>query len=123
MTLNTNSFNHDSLKNENSLKDESIKSIISPSLQEKLNLETALIPWKDLELFFAKGHLLIVDHECDLIHVASQIGSHQIDAIESLIYKNLIQFATPRWIKKNCSETTLFWAVVIAPYVFVQLKQ
>jgi len=92
------------------------------TIKEKLNLETAVLQWKELEVVFAQGKLLILDSICDLIEVASQISDSHVNQLETLIDKKLIQFATPVWIRDNCNDETLLWTVVIAPYVISQLK-
>ena len=91
------------------------------TLKQKLNLETAQISWKELQLFFAKGNLLRVSENKDLIEVAEKIASNQQDEVETLILSKEIAFITPEWVKKNCEPTTQLWAVVIAPYVLCQL--
>lgn len=91
------------------------------TLKEKLNLETAKISWKELELFFAKGNLLTVSAGQNLIDVAEQIASDKQNEIESLILSKNIEFATPSWVRENCSENPTLWAVVVAPYVVCQI--
>ncbi len=91
-------------------------------LTDKLNLETAKISWKELELFFAKGNLLIVEKNQDLITVAKQIASNEASKIENLIIKQEISFATASWVKQYCLDNPELWAVVVAPYVVAQLS-
>ena len=52
------------------------------SLGEKINLETAKISWKELELFFAKGNLLKVSRHQDLVKVAEKVAGDQQQDIE-----------------------------------------
>lgn len=94
----------------------------SLSTQEKLNLETALIKWKELQIFFAQGKLLIVSNGQDLIEVATIIAENTADKLSKLIEAKNVQFATADWIKDNATESTELWAVVISPYVVAQLK-
>ena len=90
--------------------------------KEKLNLETATILWKDLQICFAQGKLLIVDSKLDLIEFAGLISENNAEKLKRLIQDDKVAFATPEWIKANCQEDTLLWAVVVAPYVLAQLK-
>ena len=92
------------------------------TLSEKLNLETAQISWKELELFFAKGNLLCVSKTRDLLTVAEQIASNKQHDIENLILAKDIEFASPEWVKNNCTKNPTLWAVVVAPYVVCQLS-
>ncbi len=93
------------------------------STQQKLNLETASIEWKDLQLFFAQGKLLVVEPNSDLVRVASLIADNELKELESLIEQQKIEFATPDWVKNHCQQSTSLWAVVVSPYVICQLKQ
>lgn len=88
----------------------------------KLNLETAVIKWKDLQVFFAQGKLLVVDNSADLIDSAELLAENAIDSVEQLIASDKISFATIDWVKRYCAEETLVWAVVVSPYVLIQLK-
>jgi len=90
-------------------------------LEQKLNMETAKLCWKELEIFFAKGNLLQIALGEDLIAVAKLISANDQSAIETLILDKKIEFATPEWIKNNCEPTTELWTVVVAPYVLCQL--
>ncbi len=92
------------------------------SVQDKLNLETALIKWKELQIFFAQGKLLIVSHSEDLIDVATIIADNETDKLSKLIEAKNVQFATVDWIKEKIKDSTELWAVVISPYVVAQLK-
>jgi len=94
----------------------------SISLHEKLNLETAIIKWQDLQLFFAQGKLLVIDNDFDLIEVASVIANNQADELGELIEHQKVEFATVGWVRANCQDQTELWAVVISPYVVTQLK-
>ncbi len=89
--------------------------------KEKLNQETAILTWKELEVYFAQGKLLTVTPSCDLIDVASKISDNDAKQLEHLIDKKLIQFATPNWIRENCTDDTQLWTVVIAPYIISQI--
>lgn len=90
-------------------------------LKEKINFETAKIPWKELEIFFAKGKLLYVSEDQDLVSVAKKIAENQAKKIEKLILNKNISFATAEWVKNNCQAITPIWAVVVAPYVICQI--
>lgn len=90
--------------------------------KEKLNLETAIILWKDLQICFAQGKLLIVEPSIDLVDTASLVADNYADKLGSLIDDNKVAFATPEWIKHHCQDDTLLWAVVVAPYVMAQLQ-
>ena len=93
---------------------------IELTTEQKLNLETSTLTWKELELFFAKGNLIRVDKSQDLIKVAAMIADNKHQEIEVLIANESIEFMTPDWVKSHCSESSEFWTVVVAPYVICQ---
>lgn len=90
-------------------------------LKQKLNLETAKISWKEIESFFAKGNLLQIETDRDLVEVGELIASNNEKEIEKLILEKKIAFATPDWVKKHCQANTELWTLVVAPYVLCQL--
>lgn len=91
--------------------------------KDKLNLETSTIQWKALEMFFAQGKLLIVPNNADLVNTASIIADNNINELERLINDQLVEFATPVWVKSHCKDDTQLWAVVVSPYVIAQLNK
>jgi len=91
------------------------------SIKEQLNLETAEVYWPEIQLFFAQGRLLVVATNLDLVEVASLIADNQADQLKILIDNKQVSFASPEWVKNNCDDSTLLWAVVVAPYVLTQL--
>lgn len=93
------------------------------SAKEKLNLETAIIRWADLQLYFAQGKLIIVDQQLDLIDCAASLAENNVDTVDKMIQRKQIDFASVDWIRENCQPETELWAVVVAPYVVAQLKK
>jgi hypothetical protein len=92
-------------------------------LDQKLNMETAKLSWRELEVFFAKGTLLQVALGEDLIATAELIATNNQSELEKLIVDKKIEFATPEWIRSNCQPTTELWTLVVAPYVLCQLAE
>ena len=92
----------------------------NPSLFYKLNSETGKINWSELQRHFARGTVVVVDPDLDLVRIAGQISQNQEDTIKSLFDDGKIARATDlhaiRWNEKNQD----FWAVVVAPWVIVQ---
>ncbi|MDQ7050459.1 MAG: DUF2288 family protein [Enterobacterales bacterium] len=91
------------------------------STKEQLNLETAEVFWPEIQVFFAQGKLLVVDAQLDLVEVATLIADNQVNQLKNLIENNNVSFVSAEWVKKHCTDTTLLWAVVVAPYVLTQL--
>ncbi|AOE49883.1 DUF2288 domain-containing protein [Kangiella sediminilitoris] len=89
----------------------------------KLNGETAVVAWKEIERFFAKGNMLLIDQELDLINVAADLSLDNAEEIKPLIDSEKIQRMPMEFVKENCKPETEFWTVVVAPYILSQLKK
>lgn len=89
-------------------------------LFQKLNQETAKINWAELQRHFARGIVIVVESDLDLVKTAEQISKDQNESVKSLLDAGKIFPATDEnaihWNK--CNQE--FWAVVIAPWVLVQ---
>ncbi len=88
----------------------------------KLNQETALIPWQELQRFFASGQTIFVSSKLDLIHVADAFTHDNKALVESWLQQNLVSKVSDQqaidWIQSNADV----WSVVIKPWVLVQNK-
>lgn len=89
-------------------------------LYHKLNQETGKINWHELQRHFARGVVIVVAKDLDLVKIAEQISNDEGALIEPHLKSEKIYRATDqdalRWNDQNQS----FWAVVIAPWVLVQ---
>ena len=89
-------------------------------LFHKLNQETGKINWSELQRYFARGIVIVVDPDLDLVKIAEQISEDQGEIIKALLDAARISRATDedaiKWNKHNQD----FWAIVIAPWVLVQ---
>jgi len=92
-------------------------------LVAKLNGETAIVAWKEIERFFAKGNLLLIDQSVDLINCAADLSLDNTKEIKPLIDAEKIQRMPIEFVKANCKPETEFWTVVVAPYILSQLKK
>nr|CAA6830817.1 MAG: Unknown protein [uncultured Thiotrichaceae bacterium] len=92
-------------------------------LQDKLNLETARISWPELERFFARGRVLDVSAELDLLEVASALTEDDIDKFTGWTASKKVQHLQDETAKQWVEDDSNLWAVVIAPWVVVQNKQ
>lgn len=90
--------------------------------KQKLNLETGEISWDELAVYFAKGILLRVSNNSDLIEVAEIIAENNTSKLEVLILNKKIEFMTSEWAKLHCTDNPTFWAVVVSPYVICQRR-
>lgn len=92
-------------------------------LQNKLNWETARLPWKELQRHFARGVVVVVSPELDLVEVAVATAGDDSGLVGSWSERGLVRRASDddarRWQESNPG----LWAVVVAPWVLVQEPQ
>ncbi|PCI22518.1 MAG: hypothetical protein COB62_01355 [Piscirickettsiaceae bacterium] len=85
-----------------------------------LHAETAAIEWKDLERFFARGNLLRVASELDLVDAALEVANDNKPIVEKWLVESLLTGVSNEeaelWEK---GESTL-WSVIVLPWILVQ---
>jgi hypothetical protein len=87
---------------------------------EKLALETARIPWKELQYFFASGHAIYVSTDLDLVKVAQHIASDDKQIIENWMQADKIYSVTNDQARDWYSADAQVWAVVVKPWILIQ---
>lgn len=91
-------------------------------LMLRLNAETAMIQWSELQRQFAQGRTLYVDSTLDLVGVAKAIIEDDSAYMEPLVsaerVRAVLDDEAQAWLKEEKSV----WAVVVPPYVLVQVK-
>ena len=92
-------------------------------LYAKINLETAQIPWKELERFFAGGMVISVDENVDMIQVAQWMASDDVAAISGMLEKKEIQKVTDDQARLWSDSDAMLWAVVVKPWILVQQRR
>ncbi len=89
-------------------------------LKHELNGQAGKITWPELEKHFARGVLIKVANDLDLIEVALSISKDDKQSINTLLTENKIQHATIEDAKLWVETQPHFWAIVIAPWVLIQ---
>lgn len=90
------------------------------TLYAKLLGETASITWNELQPFFAKGALLWVEPEQDLIAVAVAFAENDEAAVGAWLGRGEVaKVAESRALDLLTRDPSL-WAVVVAPWVLIQ---
>lgn len=95
----------------------------SPTAQElkqKLNLETSQIGWRDLQTYYARGHVVRVAAELDLLDVAAELVADNKVLFERWLAAGMVGDVAPDLARSWYEHDTELWAVVIAPWVLVQ---
>jgi hypothetical protein len=89
-------------------------------LRAHLNGETGKLSWKELERHFARGVVIRVQCELDLVDVAARIVQDDKASVERWMLEGRIARASVQDAADWSAREPLFWAVVTAPWVLVQ---
>jgi len=89
-------------------------------LKHKLNLETSQIAWHDLQVYYARGHVVLVAPELDLLDVAAELSADNTAQFEQWMADGKVGDVAPDLARHWYDQNTELWAVVIAPWVLVQ---
>jgi len=94
----------------------------SEELRQKINLETGTLEWGELVRHFAKGMVIIVNPELDLVDVAERLAADDTAQFNAWIEQGKIARAIDDDARRWNESNPLFWSVVVAPWVLVQEK-
>ncbi len=89
-------------------------------IYEKVNLETAQIPWQELQRFFANGTAVAVSAELDLVDVAYQFTVDNKKRVAQWLAEHKVGKVTDEQAKTWLAENATVWAVVVKPWLLVQ---
>lgn len=89
-------------------------------IRAKLNSETAKIPWRDLQRFFAGGNTLLVAAELDLVEVASAFHQDEVKLVKSWTDAGRVVAVTTEQARDWVDRDNSLWAVVVKPWVLLQ---
>ena len=87
---------------------------------DRLRKECAEISYLEIQKFFAKGVILVVHKELNLIEVAYKIHQDDADAVGQLMDTGRLVRAHDVHAKRWHEEKTVFKAVTVAPWLLVQ---
>jgi hypothetical protein len=89
-------------------------------LRAKLNQETARMPWRELQKYFAGGAVIGVSPELDLVEVAVRIANDDKAAVAQWMAENRIAKVSDAQALAWWDADMQLWAVVIKPWILVQ---
>ena len=89
-------------------------------LRQKINLETGQLSWLELQKYFAKGNVIVVRPQLDLIDVAARFAEDDKDAVAKWIENEDIKRALDEDARQWNERNSDFWTVVVAPWILVQ---
>jgi hypothetical protein len=82
--------------------------------------ETAKIPWRELQRWFANGTAIFVSPELDLVDVAWQVSQDGTTQVKAWLDQDRLGPVTDAQALDWFAADALMWAVVVKPYVLVQ---
>jgi hypothetical protein len=84
--------------------------------------QTARIAWRELQPWFARGNMVAVAADLDLIEVAVQLGTDNTSAFQGWLEEGRVTRVADEQARTwNDAEQEL-WAVVAPPWVLVQQR-
>jgi hypothetical protein len=86
----------------------------------KLLAETAKIGWPELERFFARGVLVRVARDLDLVSVAEAFANDGTAQVTQWLSAGLIERVQAEIAADFAARDPDLWAVVVSPWVCVQ---
>ncbi|GAA0845080.1 DUF2288 family protein [Marinobacter szutsaonensis] len=89
-------------------------------IKAKLNLETSRINWHELQTYYARGQVVRVAPELDLLEVAAELTADNKTQFEQWMQKGQVGDVSPDVARTWYDRNAELWAVVVAPWVLVQ---
>ncbi|HHX33680.1 MAG TPA: DUF2288 domain-containing protein [Gammaproteobacteria bacterium] len=93
------------------------------SVYAQLLGETARISWDEIMPLFAKGMVLWVASDQDLVAVAEHIINDDKKQVSALMQQKALQNLSDELALDYAQREPELWAVVVAPWVLVQERQ
>lgn len=92
-------------------------------LHQKINSETARLPWAELLRHFAQGSVVFVSPDLDLIDVAVRISHDDKDSIASWMQDGKIGKVTDEQALAWSDAQAELWTSVVHPFILVQQER
>jgi hypothetical protein len=89
-------------------------------LREEFHVQTARIPWTELQPSYARGLVVEVTAELDLVEVALQLSRDNTSQFQQWIDAGQVQRMVDDTAQVWFDQKIECWAVVAAPWVLVQ---
>ena len=102
-------------------ENDEIPNLTDPDVRKAmLNTETAKIPWRELQRYFASGSAIAVSPELDLLAVGDVVMADNRQQVEAWTTAGLVGPVSDSQALEWYEANALMWAVVLSPWVFVQ---
>ena len=93
------------------------------ALRHRIQTETATIGFADLAFLYAKGSVVAVHPELNLVDVAVQVSRDNSELIADLMQRRLIHRVTDDIARQWFDENAVVLASVVSPWVLVQVQK
>ncbi|MAT91339.1 MAG: hypothetical protein CME59_01930 [Halioglobus sp.] len=91
-------------------------------LRREYLAQTARIPWQDLQTHYARGSVIAVAADLDLVEVAVALGLDDTQAFQDWIASGAVAAVSEAQAGAWFEADRRLWAVVAAPWVLVQAR-
>jgi hypothetical protein len=89
-------------------------------LRQAFHAQTARIHWHELQTYYARGSVITVAEDLDLVEVAVQLGLDNASEFDHWIGQGKIVAVTDEQALAWFDANPALWAVVAPPWVLVQ---
>jgi hypothetical protein len=89
-------------------------------LRDKVNRETARLPWTELLKHFAQGNVVWVANSLDLIDVAVRVSHDDKANITQWMNAGLLAKVNDQQAQEWLESNAKLWASVVSPFILVQ---
>jgi len=91
-----------------------------PLEKAKVNLETSLIAWQELQRFFAAGLAIAVHPSLDLVDVAYCFSIDDKQQVQEWMQDQRVAAVSDQQALEWFQHNSEVWAVVVKPWILVQ---
>lgn len=92
-------------------------------LHDKINSETARLPWAELQRHFAQGNVIFVSPALDLIDVAQRMSHDDKDSIARWLADSHIGKVSDAQAQAWSEAQAALWTCVVHPFILVQQEK
>ena len=89
-------------------------------LKAKLNMETSRIRWEELQRFYARGNVVGVAADLDLLEVGVAMARDDKERLQQWMAEGKAGEVSPDQARHWYENNTELWALVVAPWILVQ---
>lgn len=89
-------------------------------LLDKINRETAKLPWRELQRFFAQGRVIVIASELDLVATAGMVAGDRAEEIAARTSEGRIGKVSDEQARAWLDADAVLWTVVVKPWILVQ---